>query len=716
MSLVQISATQSETSSSLWSRFVIPADSTKTKVWWFHGETVTTEQGIDADLQAFKEKGVGGVIFYDQVHGKAADAYPSMSPEWWAMLKYAAGKAKSLGLTFEVAASNGYVAGGPWISSEYAMKKTVWSDTLVTLSRPKVVSFKLPVEQKGFRDVATVLFPDSEDFSSLVFPCGNMRLTVDTIVVYDAGKEVEICGIGYQSTPRGKGSTGSMNISGTPRERYFGAKYMEYPPFGQLEYSNDGISWESATELLTLENNIGYKSRRRTISFPSVKARYFRLNLHDWHTTEGDYKSIEFGDVVLYRRDVIDNLEVKIGLRTEVTYPSAVGASKGAILPSTIIDISDRVDADGNLSVDLGAGSWRIIRFGYAPTGAKTKHGRKNLIGYEADVMSATAAGIHYDNYFKAVLDTLAKIDCPPIGMCMDSHEAGTQNWTQGFEQRFAALRGYELTPWIPALAGYIVGDRDASERMLSDFRRSVAETITDEFYGTLARRCRADGVDFTSQAMLNILTDNISNRGKASKPQGEFWTYQTDGNYDCLDAASSAHLYGHLIASGEAFTDTPYETSWDELLRIANIAYCRGINEFAVCASSYQPWLDRKYDDSASSHPYVFHRLHPKWDESGEFWTYQARCAGMLREGKPVVDLCVYIGENPPLKTFAYRLPLIPEGYNFDVSSRDALMSRMSVAPDGDIAVESGMTYRAVLVEERTQLSPEVERKLEAV
>lgn len=46
----------------LWQRFVSPSDEARTKVWWFHGETETTEEGIDADLEAFKEKGVGGVV------------------------------------------------------------------------------------------------------------------------------------------------------------------------------------------------------------------------------------------------------------------------------------------------------------------------------------------------------------------------------------------------------------------------------------------------------------------------------------------------------------------------------------------------------------------------------------------------------------------------------------------------------------------------------
>ena len=69
------------------------------------------KEGIDADLKAFKEKGVGGVVFYDQIHGKAAGAAESMSDEWWESLKYAAMKARETGLSFEVAASNGYVAG-----------------------------------------------------------------------------------------------------------------------------------------------------------------------------------------------------------------------------------------------------------------------------------------------------------------------------------------------------------------------------------------------------------------------------------------------------------------------------------------------------------------------------------------------------------------------------------------------------------------------------
>lgn len=87
----------------LWQKFINPPDECKTKLWWFHGETETTKKGIRHDLEEFKKKGIGGVVFYDQIHGKGECAFPSMSPEWWESLKYAAKTAKEIGLSFEMA-------------------------------------------------------------------------------------------------------------------------------------------------------------------------------------------------------------------------------------------------------------------------------------------------------------------------------------------------------------------------------------------------------------------------------------------------------------------------------------------------------------------------------------------------------------------------------------------------------------------------------------
>ena len=692
----------------LWESFVHPSREARTKLWWFHGETETTREGIDADLTAFKEAGIGGVVFYDQTHGKQDGASPSMSAEWWEMLRYAALKARKLGLTFDMASTNGYVAGGPWITPETGMKK------IVTL-RPGESA------PAGFRELIRLSVPVVDEIADTLVVGDKITLTDNqsATIEVDFGRPTQLRTISYNVTPRGKGSFGSMNVSGKPQELYSGAGYVHFPPVGQLEWSDDGLKWNVVTDLRGVEDVIGHKSRQRTINFPAVSARHFRVRIHDWleedsaaaamRTTpvppnQNRYRKLQLSDVRLMGYDMTDNWEEKSGLRSEIAWRPY----------------------DYRVDEDFVPFAGEVI-IGYVPTGGQAKHGRKNIVWdgqqlssktwLEADVLSAEAARLHYNSYFKAVHDSLAAIGCAPGGMQLDSHEAGIANWTQEMPSHFSRLRGYDITPWLPALGGYIVGSRRATEKFLKDFRLTISQLVREQFYGTLDSLCRRDGVVFTSQAMLGCVNDNIASRGVTAKPQGEFWAYQSDGNYDCLDASSAAHLYGRRVASGEAFTDAPYffptdsadsdwkERGWHHLLRIANIAYCRGVNEFVVCASTYQPWLDRKYDDTQSAHPYIFHRHNPAWDKSRDhFWEYQARCSQMLQPGRPVVDILVYLGDEVPVKTMTYKLPEIPEGYQFDCATLASLRHWM------DHPSELSPAYKVLAVQARSSVSAESE------
>ena len=73
------SATYTAKADGLWDSFADPSQEARTKLWWFHGETETTKEGIDADLRAFKDAGIGGVVFYDQTHGSQEGACPALS-------------------------------------------------------------------------------------------------------------------------------------------------------------------------------------------------------------------------------------------------------------------------------------------------------------------------------------------------------------------------------------------------------------------------------------------------------------------------------------------------------------------------------------------------------------------------------------------------------------------------------------------------------------
>ena len=116
--------------------FEHPQDSARTKLWWFFGETETTREGITADLEAFRSAGVGGVVYYDQVHGKGEGADKVFDAHWWQSLLFASQEAKRLGLSFEANIGNGYVAGGKWITPDRSMQRLAMSEQVAVSPGP----------------------------------------------------------------------------------------------------------------------------------------------------------------------------------------------------------------------------------------------------------------------------------------------------------------------------------------------------------------------------------------------------------------------------------------------------------------------------------------------------------------------------------------------------------------------------------------------------
>ena len=129
-------------------------------MWWFWGESVTTDHGITQDLEALKRVGFGGVVLYEQVFGDGPDALKSLSPEWLARVRFAAAECARLGMTLEVNACSGYVAGGPWITPALGMQRLVSSEWQVDGGRKfSGVLPQPPTKLDYYRDVAVLAFP-----------------------------------------------------------------------------------------------------------------------------------------------------------------------------------------------------------------------------------------------------------------------------------------------------------------------------------------------------------------------------------------------------------------------------------------------------------------------------------------------------------------------------------------------------------------------------
>jgi hypothetical protein len=121
--------------SSLEDGFQTPPNSARPRVWWHWMNGNITKDGIRKDIEWMSRIGVGGLQNFDaqlmtpQIVEKRL-AY--MTPDWKDAFRYAAAQADQHGLELAIASSPGWSeTGGPWVQPRDAMKKLVWSETVV---------------------------------------------------------------------------------------------------------------------------------------------------------------------------------------------------------------------------------------------------------------------------------------------------------------------------------------------------------------------------------------------------------------------------------------------------------------------------------------------------------------------------------------------------------------------------------------------------------
>ena len=696
--------------------FMHPQDTARTKVWWFHGETLGTHEGITADLEAFRQQGVGGVVYYDQVHGNGEGAFATFSPEWWDELIFSAQEARRLGLSFEVNASNGYVAGGRWVTPDKSMQRLAHTQQVVeTEGGTTQFQLTLPARRPAdwHRDVAVMAIPYEEDLLGEAEMVNGQWSMVN-------GQRFTARSITYEATAQGKARTSSMQVPAThftlnPKlpdvnpKQFYGCGFTELPMIGELQASDDGVIYDKVCDLRPRYRNLGGVAEQ-TVSFPAVTARYFRIVM-----SQADVK---LSQVALSACAKVDAWQEKASLVSELMSSDRTPRYRTDELAdfSKAIDLTAMMDGKGRVTwTDAPRGRWLVLRFMALSTGGHAKHGRKDALGLECDKLSVEGARLQWRSYVKPIIDSIRVHGATVEGVCMDSHEAGPQNWTEGLEQEFRTLRGYDMRRYLPVMAGFVVDNPEQSARFLYDLRHTINDLITERYYGEFNRLCHSEALTLTAQAIggaLCMAGDAISVKKSVDKPQAEFWGYQTEGNYDIKDCSSAAHIYGKQIASGEAFTDITYKHTLADVKNLFDYALAYGINEFVVCAVAYQPWLDHRLN-TANGRQYVLNRHNTFWPLSRPFWDYQARCSWLMRQGKPVSDVCVYLGDDIPARILAHEVPDLPQGYDFDAFTTDALLHRMT-AHDGRIHLPDGISYRVMVLPASDTLTATARQQVE--
>jgi len=726
--------------------FTAAPDSTRTRVWWFWGETVVTREGIKADLESFKKVGIGGVVLYEQLFSSSPEAIKSMSPEWLSLVNYAGSECARLGLQFDITVSSGYCAGGPWITPDLAMQRLISSELNIRGGQHFSGKIPSPVANGDFyRDASLLAYKTNTGESSstlkgkIRFSSNQPAFDYEKLFSADGKYEIKITpnalthstyinlefpdkftarSISYSVRPSGKMIGIAMQFYGkSPDNKGYG--FNELPPFGELESSPDGKSYTKVCNLQQIYSS--HESwKKLTQSFPETQAKYFRLNLHDWGYNNV-YKDscLVLGNIVLREEPRIDQWELKAANRSEMiikgttpTYsPSEVISDKD------FINITTRMKPDGQLDWDAPSGNWKIIRLGYTNTGAKTKHGRPEAMGLECDKLNISGIDFQFKNYPQKILTALKdNTNVKVKSITIDSAEHGDQNWTANFKEEFTKRRGYDPTPYLPAMMGFTIVSTEVSERFLHDVRRTIADLLADNYFGELNNLAHKNNLLLTAQAPGNALCihgDPIQCKSRVDIPQGEFWANNPAPNYDVKEASSAAHLYNKPIASAEAYTGAKMNGFPDFYKSYADGAYAMGINEFVICASTQQPWLDRKPGNMTNGWPDMNNRNATWWDYSREFWDYQSRVAYMMRQGKATVDICYYLGENIPIKILSQNIkPSPPSGIDFDVCNPEAILNRFSTA-NGKIILPDGAGYHLLVLPDTNRMSLAIARKL---
>ena len=258
---------------SLENTFLAPPTEAKPAIWWYWGESVTTDYGITQDLEALKRVGFGGVVLYEQVFGDAPDALKTLSPEWLARARFAAAECARLGLTLELNASNGYVAGGPWITPELGMQRLVSSELQVDGGKKFSGLLPQPPTKLDFyRDVAVVAFPApaGDDLNRAapllestpaiprlkeMFDPSAQRMTgippanQPVLVRMDYGHPFTARGLSYAINPVSKALVLVTQQPGDWSDDPAKVTHNVIPPIGQLEWSNDGAQWQPVCDV-----------------------------------------------------------------------------------------------------------------------------------------------------------------------------------------------------------------------------------------------------------------------------------------------------------------------------------------------------------------------------------------------------------------------------------------------------------------------------------
>jgi len=333
--------------------------------------------------------------------------------------------------------------------------------------------------------------------------------------------------------------------------------------------------------------------------------------------------------------------------------------------------------------------------------------------GFVLDHYDRSAIDAHLNIVGEKLLGALA--NTPPYAVFSDSLEVERSDWTPNFPAEFQKRRGYDLTPYLPALAGIDIGPKAADVR--HDWGLTLTELANENYLTPIREWAHRHGTLFRSQS-YGTPPVSLSSNALEDLPEGEGsqWRHASSTRW----ASSASHLYNRPVTSSETWTwlhSPVFRATPLDMKAEADLHFLEGINQLIGHGWPYSPpqagepgW--RFYAAA------VFNNHNPWWMVMPDIALYLQRISFLLRQGEPVNDVAIYIptddiyagftlGNDSINKALDARLgpdligQILDAGYNFDFIDDAAI-------------AHGGIPYKALVLPAPQRMPEATKRKIE--
>lgn len=614
-------------------------------VFWMWMNGNVTKEGIRLDLEAMQEVGVSGAILFTSNAGIPKGTVKYGSSEWFNLNKYMFSEAERLGMKIMLHNCPGYTAsGGPWIKPENSMQQLVFSETFIKGNQEiQQIPLTRPYAKMGYyEDALIIAYPAlrGEDMP-MQLALKNAYVhgkSIDKTKImdfkYDHGVEIKKDSsllLEFEQPFEASSIVLRRTHTEPPFHPYDGPR--DNSPMLTVECSDDGKVFKRVTEIaMPALRELDAPTSK---NFDSVKAKYYRIRSN---------KTTQLNEVLLHTAPRLERFEEKANYFSK-TDPIPDFTDKGlpvgmTIDPEEVIDLTDFMTADGTLEWNVPQGHWTILRIGHTTTGEENFAAPFASSGLECDKLNKRGIKNQYDSLLKRMFDEFSPFAGGSFqGLTVDSWEAGTQNWTKGFEKEYKQRLQKNIVPYIAAFTGRIVKNTSATEKFLKEIRDVQATLLAENFHGELQRYCHEHRVLFANEPYGDGPFKSLEVGKYIDIPMGEFWAHGTyGGSHTNNQAGYLARTNNLKIAGAEAFTARPELSKFTEypaeMKAMGDWMFTNGINRLIYHTYAHQPHSTVKPGMTMGPFGTHFNRNQTWWKQSKPYIDYVKRTQFMLQEG----------------------------------------------------------------------------------